>query len=93
MVMQLDEKGQLLLQQEDPSNINPPILTVSRLWSDGPTPTLTTHISVQNASQAQIVDFGSITLDGGTLIETVGSMSHWMDEQNHLICIRTCRGP
>lgn len=84
MVMQLDEKGQLLLQQEDPSNINPPILTVSRLWSDGPTPTLTTHISVQNASQAQIVDFGSIALESGELIETTGSMSHWMDERQHL---------
>ena len=84
MVVQLDEKGQLLLEQEDPSDINPPILTVSRLWSDGPTPTLTTHFSVQNASQAQVVDLGSASIDQGTLIEAGGGISHWMDDQNHI---------
>lgn len=82
--VQLDEKGQVLLEQDNSSDITPPILTVSRLWVDGPTPTLTTHISVQNASQAQAVDLGNVGMENGTLIEATGSMSHWTDTQNHL---------
>ena len=46
------------------------------------------------ASQAQIVDFGSVALDGGhTHRNNVGSMSHWMDEQDHLFVAAPAGGP
>ena len=81
---QLDDKGQLLLEKDTTTPITPPILTVSRLWKDGPTPTLTTHISIQNASKPQRIDLGSMLLEDGILIQTSGSVSHWMDDQDHV---------
>lgn len=46
--IQFDERHQVLLQQDADTQGSQPLLTVSRLWQDGPTPTLTTHISVQS---------------------------------------------
>ena len=84
LFVQRSSTGNLLLNQETDRTITPPILTVSRLWKDGPTPTLTTYIAIQNASKAQRVDLGSIDLPSSTLIATDGSISHWIDEANHL---------
>ncbi len=83
--VQLDGQGHLLLNQQDTVNKSNPIITASRLWKDGPTPTLTTHISVQNSGVGQIVPLGSIQLQDSLLIDLHSSVNNWVDSNGALL--------
>ena len=83
--IQLDEKGQLLLEQTDNNTNVPPILTISRLWSDDITPTLTTTIRIQNGSAPQNINLGSVDTEKGQLIAIDSSISNWVDSNRELL--------
>ncbi len=85
IAVQLDGQGQLLLNQQDSNSESIPIITTSRLWEDGPTPTLTTHISIQNSGLGQITQLGSIQLQDGILVDLHSSINSWIDSSGNLV--------
>lgn len=85
-----EQNGIVILSAKttDP-NSQPPVVQVSRLWTDANPPTLLTQLSIQNIGTLQQVSLGNIVNDQMPLIEIATQLPYWFDKEELWISVPT----
>lgn len=85
-----DQNGIVILSANSAEpNAQPPIIEVSRLWTDANPPTLLTQLNIQNIGTLQQISLGQIAHPQTPLIEIATQLPYWFDNDELWVSVPT----